>query len=318
MLCRRIQSRVCRYFHSTSLEWYYKVLKNRFKQSTSVNVSTILSQHQQLHQQPPTKDLHQDPAPDSSSLCKPKRIQAGESTMGDWSKAMRMAGEVIQETLEKGDYDSESQEKKIELQFLKEHRLEVTEELATTIYQQIINEKHYSQEARVVVSGKRRLSMPSTAVEEIEYSSQGTCFLNSFLGYSCHVQDPVPSSFSHACSERRQDDPVQMSPRHATVGPDIVVEEEEEEEEEFYRRLDALTGEWSEENEDSDEERGQGLGQQASVQQKMVQLMDGTCNPDNVSNHMDHEKQTGLLLKETEKGHPGTATPSELGDENET
>ncbi|KAH0627223.1 hypothetical protein JD844_002717 [Phrynosoma platyrhinos] len=112
-----------RLLRAQSLEWYYNNVKSRFKRFGSAKVLKNLYRKHRLE------------SAASSDLL-------GHSMMDTLVVALRVAEEAIEEAISKAEmYSSNSLDKQNEACYLRDHKEELIEELATTIVQKIIRKQ---------------------------------------------------------------------------------------------------------------------------------------------------------------------------------
>nr|XP_032801711.1 rab effector MyRIP-like isoform X2 [Petromyzon marinus] len=177
---RQAKARLCsvclkqRLLKARSFEWYYDTVRKRFKQFGSAKVKLWLSQLLQGPQKQEEEEVVvvEGEAVENVENGGYKRIKPDTQMSEEWVIALRMAQDAVQDAVDTAEAEADSLEAQNELQFLKEHRIEVTEELTTTIYQQLMR-RHRSSQASAPVEwsreriGSRRLSVPSTASEQV-------------------------------------------------------------------------------------------------------------------------------------------------------
>ncbi|XP_061413416.1 rab effector MyRIP-like isoform X4 [Lethenteron reissneri] len=177
---RQAKARLCsvclkqRLLKARSFEWYYDMVRKRFKQFGSAKVKLWLSQLLQGPQKQEEEEVVvvEGEAVENVENGGYKRIKPDTQMSEEWVIALRMAQDAVQDAVDTAEAEADSLEAQNELQFLKEHRMEVTEELTTTIYQQLMR-RHRSSQASATVEwsreriGSRRLSVPSTVSEQV-------------------------------------------------------------------------------------------------------------------------------------------------------
>ncbi|XP_044150825.1 rab effector MyRIP [Bufo gargarizans] len=138
-----------RLLRTQSLEWYYNNVKSRFKRFGSAKVLKNLYRKHRL-ETGACVDIAEGSFIDESlenegSICGSDstfyRQTQGHSMMDTLSVALRVAEEAVEEAIAKAESYSDSLDKQNEACYLREHKEELIEELATTIVQKIIKRK---------------------------------------------------------------------------------------------------------------------------------------------------------------------------------
>ncbi|XP_072009551.1 rab effector MyRIP isoform X2 [Engystomops pustulosus] len=138
-----------RLLRTQSLEWYYNNVKSRFKRFGSAKVLKNLYRKHRLETEA-CADVCEGSFIDESlenegSICGSDstfyRQTQGHSMMDTLSVALRVAEEAVEEAIAKAESYSDSLDKQNEACYLREHKEELIEELATTIVQKIIKRK---------------------------------------------------------------------------------------------------------------------------------------------------------------------------------
>ncbi|KAG9476031.1 hypothetical protein GDO78_002869, partial [Eleutherodactylus coqui] len=138
-----------RLLRTQSLEWYYNNVKSRFKRFGSAKVLKNLYRKHRL-ETGACAELAEGSFIDESlenegSICGSDstfyRQTQGHSMMDTLSVALRVAEEAVEEAIAKAESYSDSLDKQNEACYLREHKEELIEELATTIVQKIIKRK---------------------------------------------------------------------------------------------------------------------------------------------------------------------------------
>uniref|UniRef100_A0A8C1BEE8 Myosin VIIA and Rab interacting protein b n=1 Tax=Cyprinus carpio carpio TaxID=630221 RepID=A0A8C1BEE8_CYPCA len=135
-----------RLLRTQSLEWYYNNVKSRFKRFGSAKVlKTLYRKH--IIERGALSELPEVSAPegsnDNGSVCDGSdstlyRQSEGHSMADTLTVALRVAEEAIEEAIAKAESYRDSLEKQNEARYLRDHKEELIEELATTIVQKII------------------------------------------------------------------------------------------------------------------------------------------------------------------------------------
>ncbi|KAM9308214.1 rab effector MyRIP [Gastrophryne carolinensis] len=138
-----------RLLRTQSLEWYYNNVKSRFKRFGSAKVLKNLYRKHRLESGASAEILEgsfiDESLENEGSICGSDstfyRQTQGHSMMDTLSVALRVAEEAVEEAIAKAEAHSESLDKQNEALYLREHKEELIEELATTIVQKIIKRK---------------------------------------------------------------------------------------------------------------------------------------------------------------------------------
>ncbi|XP_053321967.1 rab effector MyRIP isoform X2 [Spea bombifrons] len=153
-----------RLLRTQSLEWYYNNVKSRFKRFGSAKVLKNLYRKHRL-ESGACADIAEGNFIDESlenegSICGSDstfyRQTQGHSMMDTLSVALRVAEEAVEEAIAKAESYGESLDKQNEACYLREHKEELIEELATTIVQKIIKrKKSKSEQAETICEWQR-------------------------------------------------------------------------------------------------------------------------------------------------------------------
>ncbi|XP_067290537.1 rab effector MyRIP isoform X2 [Pseudorasbora parva] len=128
------------------LEWYYNNVKSRFKRFGSAKVLKTLYRKHIIERgalsELPEVSAHEG-SNDNGSICDGSdstlyRQSEGHSMADTLTVALRVAEEAIEEAIAKAECYKDSLEKQNEARYLRDHKEELIEELATTIVQKII------------------------------------------------------------------------------------------------------------------------------------------------------------------------------------
>ncbi|XP_073486475.1 rab effector MyRIP isoform X2 [Aquarana catesbeiana] len=138
-----------RLLRTQSLEWYYNNVKSRFKRFGSAKVLKNLYRKHRLESGASAEILEgsfiDESLENEGSVCGSDstfyRQTQGHSMMDTLSVALRVAEEAVEEAIAKAESYSDSLDKQNEACYLREHKEELIEELATTIVQKIIKRK---------------------------------------------------------------------------------------------------------------------------------------------------------------------------------
>ncbi|XP_070709347.1 rab effector MyRIP [Pempheris klunzingeri] len=187
-----------RILRTQSLEWYYNNVKSRFKRFGSAKVlKTLYRKH--IIERGALSDLPESSVHEGStgndndgSVCGSDsafyKQSEGHSMAETLTVALRVAEEAIEEAIAKAEEFSDSLEKQNEARYLRDHKEELIEELATTIVQKIIQRRKRSEmqtEYDSVWPQPQSLIQPSElpSPSQPQSSSQGP-------------QDPLKTSYS--------------------------------------------------------------------------------------------------------------------------
>ncbi|XP_029385455.1 rab effector MyRIP isoform X2 [Echeneis naucrates] len=144
-----------RILRTQSLEWYYNNVKSRFKRFGSAKVlKTLYRKH--IIERGALSDLPESSVHEGStgndndgSICGSDsafyKQSEGHSMAETLTVALRVAEEAIEEAIAKAEEFSDSLEKQNEARYLRDHKEELIEELATTIVQKIIQRRKRSE-----------------------------------------------------------------------------------------------------------------------------------------------------------------------------
>ncbi|XP_030625521.1 rab effector MyRIP [Chanos chanos] len=135
-----------RLLRTQSLEWYYNNVKSRFKRFGSAKVLKTLYRKHIIERgalsELPEVSAHEGSNDNEESVCGSDstfyRQSEGHSMADTLTVALRVAEEAIEEAIAKAESCRDSLEKQNEARYLRDHREELIEELATTIVQKII------------------------------------------------------------------------------------------------------------------------------------------------------------------------------------
>ncbi|XP_068160102.1 rab effector MyRIP [Antennarius striatus] len=184
-----------RILRTQSLEWYYNNVKSRFKRFGSAKVlKTLYRKH--IIERGALSDLPESSVHEGStgndndgSICGSDSFykqSEGHSMAETLTVALRVAEEAIEEAITKAEEFSDSLEKQNEARYLRDHKEELIEELATTIVQKIIQRRKRSEmQTEYDLVWPQSLIQPSElpSPSQPQASSQGP-------------QDPLKTSYS--------------------------------------------------------------------------------------------------------------------------
>ncbi|XP_072234687.1 rab effector MyRIP isoform X2 [Leuresthes tenuis] len=142
-----------RIFRTQSLEWYYNNVKSRFKRFGSAKVlKTLYRKHiieRGAFSDLPESSVHEGSNDNDGSVCGSDSVfykqSEGHSMAETLTVALRVAEEAIEEAITKAEEFRDSLEKQNEARYLRDHKEELIEELATTIVQKIIQRRKRSE-----------------------------------------------------------------------------------------------------------------------------------------------------------------------------
>nr|XP_020465230.1 rab effector MyRIP-like isoform X2 [Monopterus albus] len=185
-----------RILRTQSLEWYYNNVKIRFKRFGSAKVlKTLYTKH--IIERGALSDLPESSVPEGSnenngSVCGSDsafyRQSEGHSMAETLTVALRVAEEAIEEAIAKAEEFSDSLEKQNEARYLRDHKEELIEELATTIVQKIIQRRKRSEMHREY---DFVWSQPQSLIQHSELPSPSQPHASSQ-----GPQDPLATSYS--------------------------------------------------------------------------------------------------------------------------
>ncbi|XP_029698945.1 rab effector MyRIP isoform X1 [Takifugu rubripes] len=213
-----------RILRTQSLEWYYNNVKSRFKRFGSAKVlKTLYRKH--IIEKGALSDLPESSIHEGSiyndndgSICGSDsafyKQSEGHSMAETLTVALRVAEEAIEEAITKAEEFGDSLEKQNEARYLRDHKEELIEELATTIVQKIIQRRKQSEmhaEYDFVWSNPQTLIQPS----ELPSPSQAQASLEE-------PQDPLKTSYSlwrsRSVFSLTSDDSPEKGPEEAGAG----------------------------------------------------------------------------------------------------
>ncbi|KAM9839196.1 rab effector MyRIP [Aulostomus maculatus] len=142
-----------RVLRTQSLEWYYNNVKSRFKRFGSAKVLKTLYRKHIIERgalsELPESSVHDGSNDNDGSVCGSDSVfyrqSEGHSMAETLTVALRVAEEAIEEAIAKAEEFSDSLEKQNEARYLRDHKEELIEELATTIVQKIIQRRKRSE-----------------------------------------------------------------------------------------------------------------------------------------------------------------------------
>nr|XP_046148247.1 rab effector MyRIP-like isoform X4 [Oncorhynchus gorbuscha] len=152
MKLRKKEEDRLRILRTQSLEWYYNNVKSRFKRFGSAKVLKTLYRNHIVERggilDLPESSVHDGSNDNDGSICGSDstfyRQSEGHSMAETLTVALRVAEEAIEEAIANAEEFSDSLEKQNEARYLRDHKEELIEELATTIVQKIIQRRKHS------------------------------------------------------------------------------------------------------------------------------------------------------------------------------
>ncbi|XP_066900660.1 rab effector MyRIP isoform X2 [Kogia breviceps] len=211
------QARVLR---TQSLEWFYNNVKSRFKRFGSAKVLKNLYRKHRLESGGCFDILGgsffeanlENEGSISGSDSTFYRQSEGHSMMDTLAVALRVAEEAIEEAISKAEAYGDSLDKQNEASYLRDHREELTEELATTILQKIIRKQKSKSEQRVEEEPEwpQPQSCSAKAADEGTTASPGghhasTAFWRSQSAFSLSREDALRTSSLEVASRQPRD-----------------------------------------------------------------------------------------------------------------
>ncbi|XP_038582685.1 rab effector MyRIP isoform X2 [Micropterus salmoides] len=185
-----------RILRTQSLEWYYNNVKSRFKRFGSAKVlKTLYRKH--IIERGALSDLPESSVHEGStgndndgSICGSDsafyKQSEGHSMAETLTVALRVAEEAIEEAITKAEEFSDSLEKQNEARYLRDHKEELIEELATTIVQKIIQRRKRSE-----MQTEYDFVWPQSLIQPSELPSPSQPHASSQA-----PQDPLKTSYS--------------------------------------------------------------------------------------------------------------------------
>ncbi|XP_059878290.1 rab effector MyRIP isoform X2 [Delphinus delphis] len=211
------QARVLR---TQSLEWFYNNVKSRFKRFGSAKVLKNLYRKHRLESGGCFDILGgsffdanlENEGSISGSDSTFYRQSEGHSMMDTLAVALRVAEEAIEEAISKAEAYGDSLDKQNEASYLRDHREELTEELATTILQKIIRKQKSKSEQHVEEEPEwpQPQSCSAKAADEGTTASPGghrasTTFWRSQSAFPLSREDALRTSSLEAASRQPRD-----------------------------------------------------------------------------------------------------------------
>ncbi|XP_059966061.1 rab effector MyRIP isoform X2 [Mesoplodon densirostris] len=212
------QARVLR---TQSLEWFYNNVKSRFKRFGSAKVLKNLYRKHRLESGGCFDILGgsffeanlENEGSISGSDSTFYRQSEGHSMMDTLAVALRVAEEAIEEAISKAEAYGDSLDKQNEASYLRDHREELTEELATTILQKIIRKQKSKSEQHVEeeLEWPQPQSCSAKAADEGTTASPGghrtsTTFWRSQSAFSLSREDVLRTSSLEVASRQLREE----------------------------------------------------------------------------------------------------------------
>ncbi|XP_024910097.1 rab effector MyRIP isoform X3 [Cynoglossus semilaevis] len=213
-----------RVLRTQSLEWYYNNVKSRFKRFGSAKVlKTLYRKH--IIERGALSDLPESSVHEGSicndndgSICGSDsafyRQSEGHSMAETLTVALRVAEEAIEEAIAKAEEFSDSLEKQNEARYLRDHKEELIEELATTIVQKIIQRRKHSE---MQTEYDFAWPQPQSLIQTSELPSPSQPHTSSQA-----PQDPLKTSYSlwrsRSAFSLTSDDSPEKGPEEAGAG----------------------------------------------------------------------------------------------------
>ncbi|KAK7123948.1 hypothetical protein R3I93_022148 [Phoxinus phoxinus] len=192
-----------RLLRTQSLEWYYNNVKSRFKRFGSAKVLKTLYRKHIIERgalsELPEVSAHEG-SNDNGSVCDGSdstlyRQSEGHSMADTLTVALRVAEEAIEEAIAKAESYKDSLEKQNEARYLRDHKEELIEELATTIVQKIIQRGKRSEiqaEYEFVWPQNQSSELPSPTSTQHTHAAQHS---HTTCHHGAVAQADIPSSY---------------------------------------------------------------------------------------------------------------------------
>ncbi|XP_073667162.1 rab effector MyRIP isoform X2 [Tursiops truncatus] len=217
---RKKEEERLRVLRTQSLEWFYNNVKSRFKRFGSAKVLKNLYRKHRLESGGCFDILGgsffdanlENEGSISGSDSTFYRQSEGHSMMDTLAVALRVAEEAIEEAISKAEAYGDSLDKQNEASYLRDHREELTEELATTILQKIIRKQKSKSEQHVEEEPEwpQHQSCSAKAADEGTTASLGgrrasTTFWRSQSAFPLSREDALRTSSLEAASRQPRD-----------------------------------------------------------------------------------------------------------------
>lgn len=184
--------RVCqqaRLLRTQSLEWFYNNVKSRFKRFGSAKVLKNLYRKHRLESGASfdivggsffEANLDNEGSVSGSDSTFYRQSE-GHSMMDTLAVALRVAEEAIEEAISKAEAYGDSLDKQNEAIYLRDHKEELTEELATTILQKIIRKQKSKSEQQMEEEWSQPQSFTAKTADKGTPTSPGGHHISSSL-----------------------------------------------------------------------------------------------------------------------------------------
>uniref|UniRef100_A0A8C6I8A4 Myosin VIIA and Rab interacting protein n=1 Tax=Mus spicilegus TaxID=10103 RepID=A0A8C6I8A4_MUSSI len=210
-----------RLLRTQSLEWFYNNVKSRFKRFGSAKVLKNLYRKHRLESgacfdilggglfEPNLENEGSISGSDSTFY----RQSEGHSMMDTLAVALRVAEEAIEEAISKAESHGDSLDKQNEASYLRDHKQELTEELAGTILQRIIRKQKDKAELRAEEeepewprpqSGSVKARGEGTTAPPGRHKARAT-FRRSQSAFSFTMEDALKSGSAEAAPRSPKD-----------------------------------------------------------------------------------------------------------------
>ncbi|KAL6065343.1 hypothetical protein STEG23_005973, partial [Scotinomys teguina] len=204
-----------------SLEWFYSNVKSRFKRFGSAKVLKNLYRKHRLESgacfdipgggllEPNLENEGSISGSDSAFY----RQSEGHSMMDTLAVALRVAEEAIEEAISKAESHGDSLDKQNEASYLRDHKEELTEELATTILQRIIRKQKNKAEPQAEEeepewpqpqSGSAKAKDEGTTAPPGQHRAHATLW-RSQSAFSFTAEDALKTCSAEAAPRRPRD-----------------------------------------------------------------------------------------------------------------
>ncbi|XP_054585705.1 rab effector MyRIP [Eptesicus fuscus] len=221
-----------RLLRTQSLEWFYNNVKSRFKRFGSAKVLKNLYRKHRLESGAALDILGgsffeanlENEGSVSGSDSTFYRQSEGHSMMDTLAVALRVAEEAIEEAISKAEAFGDSLDKQNEASYLRDHKEELTEELATTILQKIIRKQKSKSEQQMDEEPEwsQPQSCSAKAADEGTAASPGGHPASSIPWVSLQARSPTRGDALQTCSleaTSRQPGSLGQQPREEPAWP---------------------------------------------------------------------------------------------------
>ncbi|XP_023556588.1 rab effector MyRIP isoform X2 [Octodon degus] len=214
-----------RLLRTQSLEWFYSNVKSRFKRFGSAKVLKNLYRKHRLESgacfdilgggfiEPHLENEGSISGSDSTFY----RQSEGHSMVDTLAVALRVAEEAIEEAISKAEAHGDSLDKQNEATYLRDHREELTEELAATILQKIIKK----QKSRNERPTEEDLEWPQPQDHRLKTKDEGsTAHLGGHRTPAALWRSQ--SAFSFPGGDTKKTTPLEAATRQSPAEPDAL------------------------------------------------------------------------------------------------